>query len=62
MLLGEGLSAREVAERLILSVRTVEGHIYRAMTKTGTSTREELTALVHPSRPPSRPSRRASEV
>jgi DNA-binding CsgD family transcriptional regulator len=62
MLLGEGLSAREVAERLILSVRTVEGHIYRAMTKTGTSTREELTALVHPSRPPSRPSRRASEA
>jgi len=62
MLLGEGLSAREVAERLILSVRTVEGHIYRAMTKTGTSTREELTALVHPNRPPSRLSRRASEA
>ena len=46
MLLGEGLSSRAVAERLTLSVRTVEGHIYRAMTKTGVSTREELAALL----------------
>jgi DNA-binding CsgD family transcriptional regulator len=55
MLLSEGLSVRKVAERLTVSVRTVEGHIYRAMTKTGTSTREELIALVHPRRAGSRP-------
>lgn len=48
MLLGEGLPSRAVAERLTLSVRTVEGHIYRAMTKTGVSSREELAALLKP--------------
>ena len=48
MLLGEGLSSRAVAERLTLSVRTIEGHIYRAMTKTGVSSREELAALLSP--------------
>lgn len=46
MLIGEGLPNRAVAARLSLSVRTVESHIYRAMAKTGTSTREELAALV----------------
>lgn len=46
MLIGEGLSNRAVAERLTLSVRTVESHIYRAMMKTGTSSREELAALL----------------
>lgn len=52
MLIGEGLSNREVAERLTLSVRTVESHIYRAMSKTGTSCRDELAALLaRPARP-----------
>ncbi|MBV9353220.1 MAG: helix-turn-helix transcriptional regulator, partial [Mycobacterium sp.] len=46
MLIGEGLSTRAVAERLTVSVRTVEGHIYNAMTKTGTSSRDELAALL----------------
>ena len=46
MLIDEGLSNREVAERLTLSVRTVESHIYRAMARTGTTSREELTALL----------------
>jgi DNA-binding CsgD family transcriptional regulator len=46
MLIGEGLSNREVAERLTLSVRTVESHIYRAMLKTGTTSRDELAALL----------------
>lgn len=46
MLIGEGLSNRDVAERLTLSVRTVESHIYRAMAKTGTKRRDELAALL----------------
>jgi DNA-binding CsgD family transcriptional regulator/tetratricopeptide (TPR) repeat protein len=52
MLIGEGLSNREIAERLTLSLRTVESHVYRAMTKTGTASREELAALL-PRRTPS---------
>src|SRR5262249_22057060 len=46
MLISEGLSNRAVAERLTLSVRTVESHIYRAMLKTGTTSRDELAALL----------------
>jgi DNA-binding CsgD family transcriptional regulator len=46
MLLGQGLSGRAVAERLTLSLRTVEGHIYRAMAKTGATTRDELAGLL----------------
>jgi DNA-binding CsgD family transcriptional regulator/tetratricopeptide (TPR) repeat protein len=47
-LLRSGLSTREVADRLCVSGRTVEGHIYRAMTKTGVATREELIRLISP--------------
>jgi DNA-binding CsgD family transcriptional regulator len=54
MLLGEGLSNREVAARLTVSVRTVEGHIYKATTKTGTASREELAALLPKHRPQTR--------
>jgi len=45
-MLSEGLSNREVAERLTVSVRTVENHIYKAMAKTGTASRDELAALL----------------
>jgi DNA-binding CsgD family transcriptional regulator len=51
MMIGEGLSNRAVAERLTVSVRTVESHIYRAMSKTGTASRDELAALIPSSRP-----------
>jgi DNA-binding CsgD family transcriptional regulator len=47
MLIADGLSSREVAERLNLSVRTVENHVYRAMSKTGTASRDELANLLH---------------
>jgi DNA-binding CsgD family transcriptional regulator len=46
MLVGEGLSNRDIAARLSLSIRTVEGHIYKAMTKTDTDSRDELAALL----------------
>jgi DNA-binding CsgD family transcriptional regulator len=49
MLIGQGLSNRNIATRLTLSVRTVENHIYKAMGKTGTSNRDELAGLL-PSR------------
>jgi DNA-binding CsgD family transcriptional regulator len=46
MLLGEGLSNRDIAERLTVSIRTVEDHIYKAMAKTGATRRDELAALL----------------
>ncbi|MGE2832917.1 LuxR C-terminal-related transcriptional regulator [Mycobacterium sp. SMC-4] len=46
MLLGESLSNRDIAGRLTVSVRTVESHVYKAMAKTGATTRAELAALV----------------
>jgi DNA-binding CsgD family transcriptional regulator len=46
MLIGEGLSNRAIAERLTLSVRTVESYVYRAMMKTETTSRDELAALL----------------
>ena len=46
MLLGAGLSNRDVAARLSISVRTFEGHIYNAMAKTGTGRRKDLAALL----------------
>lgn len=42
MLACSGLSNREIAERLQLSVRTVEGHIYRAAGRVGARDRSEL--------------------
>jgi DNA-binding CsgD family transcriptional regulator len=51
MLVAAGMSNRDIALRLSVSVRTVEGHIYKAMNKTGTANREELAALL-PKRPP----------
>jgi DNA-binding CsgD family transcriptional regulator len=45
-LLGEGLTSPVIAQRLTLSRRTVEGHIYRAMAKTGAASREDLAALL----------------
>jgi DNA-binding NarL/FixJ family response regulator len=38
-----GATNAEIAERLVLSVRTVETHLFRAMKKLGVSSRSELT-------------------
>ncbi|HKH52150.1 MAG TPA: helix-turn-helix transcriptional regulator, partial [Mycobacterium sp.] len=45
-LLAAGLTNREIGDRLVLSVRTIEGHIYRAMARTGMASRDELAALM----------------
>jgi DNA-binding NarL/FixJ family response regulator len=45
-LVAAGLANRDIADRLVVSVRTVEGHIYRACTKLDISEREDLAALI----------------
>ena len=45
-LVAQGLTTREIAERLVVSVRTVEGHIYRACIKLDVRDREELAAVI----------------
>ena len=41
-----GLSNREIADRLVMSVRSVEGHLYRACVRVGAKSLEELAALM----------------
>lgn len=48
LLAAEGLTNRAIAERLQLSVRTVESHIYRACTRLGLADRAALVAAVLP--------------
>ena len=45
-MVAEGLSNREIAEQLTVSIRTVEGHIYRACIKLDVSDRDELAKIV----------------
>jgi len=41
-----GLSNRQIAVKLVMSVRTVEGHVYRACQRVGAQSREELASIV----------------
>ncbi|MCA2238104.1 AAA family ATPase [Mycobacterium avium] len=45
-LVAAGLSNREIADRLVISVRTVEGHLYRLFTKLGINNRDQLIQLI----------------
>ena len=46
MLVAAGWSNREVADRLFVSVRTVEGHLYRIFAKLGIDDRDQLIHLL----------------
>jgi ATP/maltotriose-dependent transcriptional regulator MalT len=45
-LIAAGLSNRQIADRMIVSVRTVEGHVYRIFAKLGIDDRDQLVRLV----------------
>jgi DNA-binding CsgD family transcriptional regulator len=45
-LVAAGLSNKEIADRLVTSVRTVEGHVYRAYQRLGAGSREELVEML----------------
>jgi DNA-binding NarL/FixJ family response regulator len=45
-LVAQGLSNREIADAMCVSVRTVEGHLYRASLRSGAANRTELVALL----------------
>lgn len=47
MLVASGLSNRQIADRLVVSVRTVEGHLYRLFTKLGINNRDQLIHLTN---------------
>lgn len=46
LLVALGQSNRDIAAAMSLSVRTVEGHIYRAAIKAGVTTRAELSSVI----------------
>jgi DNA-binding CsgD family transcriptional regulator len=45
-LVGAGLTNREIADRLGVSPRTVDGHLYRIFTKLGIEDRDQLGGLI----------------
>jgi DNA-binding NarL/FixJ family response regulator len=45
-LAAQGLSNREIADRLIMSTRSVEGHFFRASQRVGASNRDQLIAIL----------------
>ena len=45
-LVAAGLSNKDIADRLVVSVRTIEGHLYRACIKLDISDREDLAAMI----------------
>jgi DNA-binding CsgD family transcriptional regulator len=46
LLAAAGLSSREIADRLVLSVRTVDNHLQRAYRKLGVTRRQDLSRVL----------------
>jgi DNA-binding NarL/FixJ family response regulator len=46
-LAAQGLSNKEIAERLTMSIRSVEGHLFRASQRVGANSREQLISIMH---------------
>jgi DNA-binding NarL/FixJ family response regulator len=46
MLVARGLSNREVATRLFVSLRTVENHLHHVFSKLGVTSRDELSSAL----------------
>jgi DNA-binding NarL/FixJ family response regulator len=45
-LAAQGLSNKEIADRLTMSVRSVEGHLFRASQRVGANNREQLISIL----------------
>jgi DNA-binding NarL/FixJ family response regulator len=45
-LAAQGLSNKEIADRLTMSVRSVEGHLFRASQRVGANNREQLISML----------------
>ena len=46
LLAAQGLSNKEIADRLAMSVRSVEGHLFRASQRVGANNREQLISIL----------------
>jgi DNA-binding NarL/FixJ family response regulator len=53
-LVASGWSNRQIAEHLVVSVRTVEGHLYRIYKQLGINEREQLVRLMRNADPEAR--------
>lgn len=51
-LVADGLTNAEIAERLVLSPRTVKGYVEQLLARTGATNRTKLTQHLHPQDPP----------
>jgi DNA-binding NarL/FixJ family response regulator len=50
-LVAEGLSNKQIAKRLFLSLATIKDHVHRILTKTGLTNRAAVAAAFHGRRP-----------
>jgi DNA-binding CsgD family transcriptional regulator len=46
LLAAQGLSNKEIADRLTMSKRSVEGHLFRASERVGARNREQLISIL----------------
>jgi DNA-binding NarL/FixJ family response regulator len=45
-LAAQGLSNKEIAEKLTMSIRSIEGHLFRASQRVGANSREQLVSIL----------------